>query len=550
MNLNEVRVEVALPLPIRHTFTYRVDSGSMPAVGTRVLAPFRQEERIGWVVGPGSSEVKTVRPLLAVLENEPSVPSELLDLCRWMARYYVAPLGITIRAALPAVLSDVSRDYLTLEGDSTIDLKPRERRLVDALSGKGEPQRVRTLRKRLGMGSIWPEVRSLEARGVIRHETVPPPAPSLKTRRVVRIVKRLETLAAREDVFGRASRQRELYELLELSGGGADLGHLTTTEGFSRGVVSGLEAKALVGLFDEEEFRDPFADAPIQTPPQLTPTADQRAALNAMVAGLDEPEPAPFLLQGITGSGKTLVYIELLREALARGKSAIVLVPEIALTPQTVSRFRAHFGDEVAVLHSGLSDGERYDAWRQLRSGQRRIAVGARSALFAPLANLGAIVVDESVTSGREFFPTTAGVPPHDWMNNRGGSIGYGLPVAVGAAIACPDRKVIALEGDGSAMYTIQSLWTMARESLDITILVFANGTYNILRGELTNVGVQNPGPRAVDMLSIDRPSLDWVSMARGMGVEASRAKTAEDLNKALEAGLHSEGPYLIEVAI
>ena len=137
MNLNEVRVEVALPLPIRHTFTYRVDSGSMPAVGTRVLAPFRQEERIGWVVGPGSSEVKTVRPLLAVLENEPSVPSELLDLCRWMARYYVAPLGITIRAALPAVLSDVSRDYLTLEGDSTIDLKPRERRLVDALSGTG-----------------------------------------------------------------------------------------------------------------------------------------------------------------------------------------------------------------------------------------------------------------------------------------------------------------------------------------------------------------------------------------------------------------------------
>jgi acetolactate synthase I/II/III large subunit len=183
-----------------------------------------------------------------------------------------------------------------------------------------------------------------------------------------------------------------------------------------------------------------------------------------------------------------------------------------------------------------------------LPSGEITLAAIAQT-LSAMLPE-GAIVVDESVTSGREFFPTTAGVPPHDWMNNRGGSIGYGLPVAVGAAIACPDRKVIALEGDGSAMYTIQSLWTMARESLDITILVFANGTYNILRGELTNVGVQNPGPRAVDMLSIDRPSLDWVSMARGMGVEASRAKTAEDLNKALEAGLHSEGPYLIEVAI
>ena len=161
-----------------------------------------------------------------------------------------------------------------------------------------------------------------------------------------------------------------------------------------------------------------------------------------------------------------------------------------------------------------------------------------------------AIVVDESVTTGREFFPETAGAPPHDWINNRGGSIGYGMPVAIGAAVACPDRKVIALEGDGSAMYTVQSLWTMAREKLDITILIFANGTYNILRGELTNVGVRNPGPRAVDMLSLRRPDLDWVAMARGMGVEAVRAKTCEQLAHAMDAGLDSRGPYLIEVAL
>lgn len=108
----------------------------------------------------------------------------------------------------------------------------------------------------------------------------------------------------------------------------------------------------------------------------------------------------------------------------------------------------------------------------------------------------------------------------------------------------------MALEGDGSAMYTVQSLWTMAREGLPITTLIFANCTYNILRGELTNVGVRNPGPRAVDMLSIGRPDLDWVSLARGMGVEASRAETCEELVKALTAGLRSEGPYLIEVAL
>ena len=161
-----------------------------------------------------------------------------------------------------------------------------------------------------------------------------------------------------------------------------------------------------------------------------------------------------------------------------------------------------------------------------------------------------AIVVDESVTTGREFFPETAGAPPHDWINNRGGSIGYGMPVAIGAAVACPDRKVIALIGDGSAMYTVQSLWTMAREKLDVTVLIFANGTYNILRGELTNVGVRNPGPRAIDMLSINRPDLDWVSMARSMGVDAVRAKTCEQLTKAMDAGLDSRGPYLIEVAL
>ena len=161
-----------------------------------------------------------------------------------------------------------------------------------------------------------------------------------------------------------------------------------------------------------------------------------------------------------------------------------------------------------------------------------------------------AIVVDESVTTGREFFPETAGAPPHDWINNRGGSIGYGMPVAIGAAIACPDRKVIAMIGDGSAMYTVQSLWTMARERQDITVLIFANGAYNILRGELTNVGVRNPGPRAVDMLSLGRPDLDWVSMAKGMGVPATRADTCEQLAKALDAGLASGGPNLIQVTV
>ena len=178
------------------------------------------------------------------------------------------------------------------------------------------------------------------------------------------------------------------------------------------------------------------------------------------------------------------------------------------------------------------------------------ITPAAIAAILGAKIPENAIVVDESVTTGREFFPETAGAPPHDWINNRGGSIGYGMPVAIGAAIACPDRKVIAMIGDGSAMYTVQSLWTMARERQDITVLIFANGTYNILRGELTNVGVRNPGPRAVDMLSLSRPDLDWVSMAKGMGVPASRADSCEQLAKALDSGLASGGPNLIQVTV
>jgi acetolactate synthase-1/2/3 large subunit len=161
-----------------------------------------------------------------------------------------------------------------------------------------------------------------------------------------------------------------------------------------------------------------------------------------------------------------------------------------------------------------------------------------------------AIVVDESVTTGREFFPETAGAPPHDWINNRGGSIGYGLPVAIGAAIACPDRKVIAMIGDGSAMYTIQALWTMARDNLDVTVLIFANGAYKILRGELTNVGVQNPGPRAIDMLTLNRPDIDWVAMARSMGVPGVKVDTSEGLAKAIDVGLQTGGPNLIQVVL
>ncbi len=401
MTAHRTTVEVALPLPVDHTFTYAVE-GDAPAAGSRVLVPFRRRERIGWVTGPGSGErTKGIRPVLDVLDDEPTVPADLLELCRWIADYYVAPLGLALRAALPSVLTDASRDYVSLAGPpaSADDVTPRARRLLDALAEREGPQRVRTLGKALDMGSIWPEVRRLKAAGIVRHETVPPRDPPVRTRRVVKIVRWLPDLAEREEVFGRANRQHEAYELLEASGGAVELAHLTGQGGFSRSVITGLEEKELVVVQDEEVLRDPFREMEPPPAPDLSPTPHQARALEALLeagSAATSESPPPFLLHGVTGSGKTLVYIELLREVVERGgRSAIVLVPEIALTPQTVARFRARFGDRVAVLHSALSDGERYDAWRQLRRGEKRIAVGARSAIFAPLDDLGAVVVDE-----------------------------------------------------------------------------------------------------------------------------------------------------------
>lgn len=172
------------------------------------------------------------------------------------------------------------------------------------------------------------------------------------------------------------------------------------------------------------------------------------------------------------------------------------------------------------------------------------------AAVLGAMLPENAVVVDESVTSGRGFFPLTSEAPPHSWLNGMGGSIGYAMPVSIGAAVAAPDRKIVTLEGDGSGMYTIQSLWTMARENLDITVVVFANRAYRILQGELTNVGVQNPGPRAVDMLSLDRPAIDWTSMAKSLGVDSSRAENCDELARALRHGLATDGPYLIELVL
>jgi acetolactate synthase-1/2/3 large subunit len=178
------------------------------------------------------------------------------------------------------------------------------------------------------------------------------------------------------------------------------------------------------------------------------------------------------------------------------------------------------------------------------------ITLTGLAAVVGALLLENAIVVDESMTSGRGMMAATKSAPPHDWLGNTGGSIGIALPLAVGAAVACPDRRVLCLTADGSAMYTLQALWTMARQGLKVTTVVFANRDYAVLKREFSYLGVGNPGPRALDMFEIGRPDLDWVHLAKGMGVPGSRVTSLEGFAKELREGFESGGPRLIEVPL
>jgi primosomal protein N' (replication factor Y) (superfamily II helicase) len=324
--------EVVLPVPVPRTYTYQIpDSlGGRAVPGARVVVPLQRRQVVGVVaavdVPPPAAPEVAAKPVEAVPDAEPALSPALVELGRWIGRYYGAPVGLAMRALLPGALWSVRR----------------------------------------------------------------PSGPAEQVERVLVLTQALPSLLERERAFKRAPMRRAAYEALEALGGSAPVRHLVTQLRLSRAGLDGLVKQGLARYAAVPRGRDPFAE--LSSPPPPTLTDAQRQVVDAI---LQTPPDVPALIHGVTGSGKTLVYLEVLRSVVASGNGAILLVPEIALTPQTVARVRGVFGDEVAVLHSGLSDGERADAWRALRRGQRRVAVGPRSAVFAPVQRLAAILVDE-----------------------------------------------------------------------------------------------------------------------------------------------------------
>ncbi|MBI4500733.1 MAG: primosomal protein N' [Gemmatimonadetes bacterium] len=382
---------VALPLPVGRHYRYQVPASLADRVvpGARVVVPVRARELIGVVLDISPETDDMLKPVLLAPDDAPLISPQLLDLADWVSRYYVAPHGITLRTMLPPALWGSSKLVARLSHPEAA-AGGVSRDVVEELAGCGGRASATRLARRLRR-PVWDVLQRLARSGAVVLETEPADVgPAAGSVAVVSLTRALPSLLERHEVFGRAEKQRAVYEALDGMGGEAEMSHLTGQLGHSPGVVRALVGRGVARIEKRPAFRDPFRS--VSAPPPDTPTEAQRAAVAAIEA-LDPGQAT--LLFGVTASGKTLVYLEAMRAEVARGKGAIVLVPEIALTAQTVARVRGVFGDTVAVMHSGLSEAERADAWRAVCAGERRVVVGARSAVFAPVPNLGIIVVDE-----------------------------------------------------------------------------------------------------------------------------------------------------------
>lgn len=401
--------DIALPVPVDRLFTYRVppELASLIGPGTRALVPFGPRTLTGVVVGfPETSSIKALKAIRDIPDDTPTFSDELLKVTHWIAEYYGVPWGEVLKAATPQGFAYESKRRVTLlasEPDALASLSraPKQQKIIRALAGG--PKALSALQKSLKTPGLHSELRELEQRGLIRiEEQIPEPKAKPKLETVAQLVSEyrpaLDALPR-----GLTAKQKKVIEILEAAKGEERAGELLSRAGAALSTLRTLAGKGLLTLGRREVIRR-GEESEAGPPRHIELNAAQRSALESVLAAANAGSFAPFLLHGVTGSGKTEVYIEAIRHLLGRGKTAIVLVPEISLTPQTVRRFRSHFGDRVAVMHSQMSIGERFDAWRMARDGRVSIVIGPRSAVFAPLANLGLIVVDEEHEASYKQF--------------------------------------------------------------------------------------------------------------------------------------------------
>ncbi len=407
-----------MPVPLRRVFTYtppRGWKGPLPEPGSRVRAPFAGRTLTGFVVGHTDRIATGIepRPIIDVVDSEPVLDRSQLAFCRDVARHYLAPLGEALRVAAPpggaggerrrvelVEMSDTrSSEFFPSERIDT-SLGRIQRAVVDHLRACGSVS-VGALARAIGRRRIEGALKRLEARGVVRIRRIASAAVGARRIRVLTLVD-----AARAGRIG--PKGRELIELLGASGGSLASGRLVRELGFSDGTLRSLVRWGAARFEQVVVPRYGGLQALPAGDGEFDPSDAQRRASDAVGQSIRAKDGRGFLLHGVTGSGKTHVYLEAASVALDQGRAVLVLVPEIALTPQIYTAFERRFPGRIAVVHSALSAGERRDTWFALREGLRDVVVGVRSAVFAPVSDLGLIIVDEEHESsykGAGSFP-------------------------------------------------------------------------------------------------------------------------------------------------
>ncbi len=414
----KIFAQVAFPIPVDKLFTYEVPPSLMPLAmeGSRVLAQFGRKKITGTIIhlqphsGTGDCHL-----ISNVLDTVPAFSNELLRFARWISEYYMTPLGQVLHGMLPPGLERESEKIYELKpaiSDFEINAlkksKPLQAKILKALFVYKRLS-LKALTKKAGSAQLAKSIGELERLGIIKEfDTIADAEVSIRFEKFVRLSDALTDEPGRlpatiESLQKKSPKQAQILEyfigrlneaIANTSEWEIKQSDLLTATDSTLPALKGLAEKKCIIIFEKEKIRDPY-DREYEKPKRIQLNAEQKAAVETISQSIRKNEYRTYLLHGITGSGKTQVYIESIKEILEAGKTAIVLVPEISLTPQAVERFKSYFGDRVAVLHSRMSMGERFDSWRRLHSGDFKIVIGARSAIFAPLENLGLIVVDE-----------------------------------------------------------------------------------------------------------------------------------------------------------
>lgn len=399
-------VNVAVDFPVRHLYTYIVpdDLKAKIGEGSRVMVPFGKRELTGYVVSFADNEAAVkefnldhIKAVSSVIDELPIVNNNLIALCRWVSDYYIAPPGFVYKCAYPAGTNIVSRMEVCInpEGqDNKSTLSTNEKYLLSTLKADGKTT-VAALNSKLNIKDIYPLVARLKAKNlIITSSRFSHPKISEKHESIVRLKSTGSIFTNEEERIRLTGKQLQFIKML------TEYGETELKEACKRckvqsATVKKLAEKGLIEISSRRVFRSPRMehDPDYVNAHELIPA--QTSAVKTITEAISANCSKVFLLHGITGSGKTEIYIRLIENVINSGKTALVLVPEISLTPQILSRFHARFPGKVAVLHSALSSGERLDEWYRLSEGAASIAIGTRSAVFAPLKNLGLIVVDE-----------------------------------------------------------------------------------------------------------------------------------------------------------